>query len=141
MSKFLTESIFCPLCQNCPLLYLSKNKPKEVLIICSHCELNEFFSLHNYLNEITKNIKKKNNNEKYCNNHHQICNIYCIKCNLYCCNKCQINNHQSHKIISFDNIISTNLFYSKINEGYYHINNYSNQLKREKIQKYITKIN
>ena len=130
----------CPQCNNNPLLYLNKEQPKDILIQCAHCEYNQYNSLHKYLYQLnTISHIKRNDNDKKCNTHNQIYNKYCIQCKLYLCNQC--TTHESHKVISLDNIISTTYITNKVNEGYNHINIYCNELKKDKINHYINKIN
>ena len=125
----------CPQCNNYPLLSL---KPKDILIQYDHCKYNQYTSLHNYLYHINT-ISPIKTNDKKCNTHNQIYNKYCIQCKLYLCNQC--TTHESHKLISLDNIISTTDITNKVNEGYNHINIYCNELKKDKINHYINKIN
>ena len=130
----------CPQCNNNPLLYLNQEQPKDILIQCAHCEYNQYNSLHKYLYQLnTISHIKRNDNDKKCNTHNQIYNKYCIQCKLYLCNQC--TTHESHKVISLDNIISTTYITNKVNEGYNHINIYCNELKKDKINHYINKIN
>ena len=130
----------CPQCNNNPLLYLNQDQPKDILIQCAHCKYNQSTSLHNYLYQLnTISHIKRNDNDKKCNTHNQIYNKYCIQCKLYLCNQC--TTHESHQVISLDNIISTTDITNKVNEGYNHINIYCNELKKDKINHYINKIN
>ena len=130
----------CPQCNNYPLLSLNQDHPKDILIQCDYCKYNQYTSLHNYLYHINSiSHIKRNDNDKKCNTHNQIYNKYCIQCKLYLCNQC--TTHESHKVISLDNIISTTYITNKVNEGYNHINIYCNELKKDKINHYINKIN
>ena len=130
----------CPKCNNYPLLSLNKDHPKDILIQCDYCKYNQYTSLHNYLYHInTISHIKRNNIDNKCNTHNKIYNKYCIQCKLYLCNQC--TTHELHKVISLDNIISTINITNNVNEGYNHINKYCNELKKDKINHYINKIN
>ena len=130
----------CPECNNYQLLTLNQYQPKDIFIQCAHCEYNQYNSLHKYLYQLnTITHIEGNDNDNKCNTHNQIYNKYCIQCKLYLCNQCTI--HESHKVISLDNIISTTYITNKVNEGYNHINIYCNELKKDKINHYINKIN
>ena len=141
MSKLSSNLLtLCPKCNNYPLLSLNKDHPKDILIQCDYCKYNQYTSLHNYLYQLNTICHiKRNDNDKKCNTHNQIYNKYCIQCKLYLCNQC--TTHESHKVISLDNIISTTYITNKVNEGYNHINIYCNELKKDKINHYINKIN
>ena len=141
MSKLSSNLLtLCPKCNNYPLLSLNKDHPKDILIQCDYCKYNQYTSLHNYLYHInTISHIKRNNIDNKCNTHNKIYNKYCIQCKLYLCNQC--TTHESHKVISLDNIISTTYITNKVNEGYNHINIYCNELKKDKINHYINKIN
>ena len=139
MSKLSSNLLtLCPKCNNYPLLSLNKDHPKDILIQCDYCKYNQYTSLHNYLYHINTISHIKTNDNK-CNTHNKIYNKYCIQCKLYLCNQC--TTHELHQVISFDNIISTINITNNVNEGYNHINKYCNELKKDKINHYINKIN
>ena len=127
MSEYLFDDLaLCPQCNNYPLLYLDNDKPKDILIKCENCGYNQYLLLHNYLSQM-KTTSTVINDNKYCSIHNRLFNKYCITCKLYLCNRGV--NHESHKIISLDDIISTTKITNQVKEGYNHINIYCNKLK------------
>ena len=141
MYNFSSDSkTLCPICDSYPLLYLTKDRPKDIFITCNNCGYNKCTSLHDYLFQIENNSHvERNNNKTYCNIHFKINNKYCINCKEYLCSQC--NHHNSHKLIELDKIISTTYINNKVREGFNHINTYCNELSRKKINNYISKIN
>ena len=127
----------CPKCDNYPLFYFNKEKPTKVLIHCNHCLEKKYYSLHNYLHQIS--TRKNDVIQNYCNKHHQIYNNYCVNCKLHICCKCK--NHQLHKLISLSTILPTITQINKINIAYNHINSYCYTLKSRMINQLLLQIN
>lgn len=138
MINFYIPSL-CPKCYSYPILKLNQEEPKDLLIECTYCGYNQYYSLHHYLNLMKKIPLQQNESIKYCKIHHQIFNKYCSTCNIHLCSQCL--NHLSHKLISFDTKMNTNFFSFKINEGFNHINNYCLELKNIKIKMLLNQIN
>ena len=115
-NNFFNNLTLCLQCKNYPFLFLDKDKPKELLIKCQQCGYNQYTSIHSYLCQM-KDTSSLIHNDKYC------------------------HNDESHKLISFENNISTININNELIKGYNHINNYSNEIKNKRINYYIDKIN
>ena len=133
MSQNISDLTICSQCHNYIFVSLNQDRPQEVLLKCDNCVYNEYRSLHKYLYQMKIKSKLINNN-----NNKQQYNKYCVTCKLYLSD--QTNNHQSHSIISLDNIISTDNIINKLAEGYNHIK-YCYDIKEKKMKFYLTKIN
>ena len=130
---------FCPKCNKYPFLSFPYGKQKEIYIDCDNCGYKNNEILHSYLDKLTlytPNINTTISNEK--NNF----DTFCIKCKTYLSSSSsKSNTHQLHQVVSLSNIINTNLLNQQIEKGYYHINNYCNELKNRTVNELTKQIN
>lgn len=129
---------FCPKCNKYPFLSFPYGKQKEIYIDCDNCGYKNNEILHSYLDKLTLYTPNRNttiNNEK--NNF----DSFCIKCKTYLSSSSKSNTHQLHQVVSLSNIINTNLLNQQIEKGYYHINNYCNELKNRMTNELTKQIN
>ena len=142
MSNYAYSSLtLCSQCNQYLSISLNKDKPKEILIQCDNCKYSSYTPINNYLNQIKNYSNLRNSTDNICNRHLLKCNYYCITCKLYICEECHINNHLSHEQMSLLDVIPTIPLTNKLSEKFVFINSYCNQLKINKINNHIFKIN
>lgn len=132
---FLT---FCPKCNKYPYLSFPYGKQKEIYIDCDNCGYKNNETLHSYLDKLTAYTQDINTTKS---NEELLFDSFCTKCKIYFSSSSKSITHQLHQVVSLSKNINTNSLSLQIEKGYYHINNYCNELMNKMINELNKEIN
>lgn len=125
-------------CKNCKnLLSITKieksdNSNATIYYNCQKCGLLTSENLKQFItNQKMNNITIQNYNF-ICLNHQNKFEFFCLNCNEHLCNQCDLNSHNSHKIIILEklrNFINLDNFAQILDNIFNYINNFLSEQK------------